>query len=182
MFFVQRLQKFYLESVIPNLKEEFMYGNIHQIPKVNKIIINRGFGELYQNSKLLNSSLEEISNVSGQKAVVVKSKKAVSGFKVREGMAIGIFVTLRKDKMYGFLDRLISLSLPRIRDFQGVSLKGFDGSGNFSFGLTEQLMFPEIVFDKVQRPQGMNITIVTNARTDKEGYSLLNRLGIPFNK
>jgi large subunit ribosomal protein L5 len=178
---MQRLKKVYLEDVVPILKKEFLYLNIHEVPKVVKIIINRGFGESYQNSKLLNSSLEELNSISGQKAVVVQSKKAVSGFKVREGMSIGMFVTLRRDKMYGFLDRLICLSLPRIRDFQGVNLKGFDGSGNFSFGLTEQLMFPEIIFDKVNKIQGMNISIVTNAKSDKEAIFLLKNLGLPFN-
>ena len=177
---MQRLKKIYLEKVILSLKKEFSYSNVHQVPKVQKVIINRGFGEMYQNSKVLNLSIDELTNISGQKPVVITATRAISGFKVREGMFIGISVTLRRDKMYAFLDRLISLALPRIRDFQGLNIASFDGFGNFSLGLTEQLMFPEISFEEVTQLQGMDITIVTSCKKDKEGIFLLKELGVPF--
>jgi large subunit ribosomal protein L5 len=177
---MQRLKKFYLNDVVPLLTKRFNYTNMHQVPRVQKIIINRGFGEMYQNSKVLNLSIEELTKISGQRPVVIRATQAISGFKVREGMFIGLSVTLRCDKMYAFLDRLINLTFPRIRDFQGCSLGNFDGSGNFSLGLTEQLMFPEISFEEVTQLQGMNITIVTNCKTDAEGIFLLKSLGVPF--
>lgn len=177
---MQRLKEIYLEKIVPSFMEQFNYVNVHQVPKLQKIVINRGVGEMYQNSKILNLSIDELSNISGQKPVVISSTRAISGFKVREGMFIGISVTLRRDKMYAFLDRLVSLALPRIRDFQGLNIKGFDGFGNFSLGLTEQLMFPEITFEEVIQSQGMDITIVTTSKTDKEGRFLLKELGVPF--
>jgi large subunit ribosomal protein L5 len=177
---MQRLKKIYLKDVIPQLKEQFNYINLQQVPQLKKIVINRGFGENYQNVKVLESSLDELTNISGQRGIITKSKKAIASFKVREGMPVGMTVTLRGDKMYGFLDRLINLSLPRIRDFQGVSSKSFDNRGNYSIGFDDQLMFPEVDFDKVNQTQGMDITIVTSAKTDPEGVALLKALGMPF--
>lgn len=178
---MQRLKSFYIKNVIPKLHEHFKYSNIYEIPKVEKIIINRGFDESCQNSKVLDVLLTELSIISGQRPIITNAKKAISSFKVKEKMPVGMFLTLRGNKMYSFLDRLINLSLPRIRDFQGINRKSFDGSGNFSLGLSEQLMFPEIDFDKVVKTQGMDITIVTTAKTDNEAYFLLKELGMPFN-
>lgn len=179
---MQRLKEIYLKDVIPKLKEKFNYKNVHEVPKLKKIVVNRGFGEVYQNSKLLDISLNELSNITGQKAIITRSKKAIASFKVREGMPVGMSVTLRGEKMYGFLDRLINLALPRIRDFQGVNSKSFDGFGNYSLGLKEQLMFPEIFFDQVDKLQGMDITIVVACKSKEESFSLLKELGMPFNK
>ena len=181
MYNMQRLKSFYLSNVIPNLQKRFGYKNVNQIPKIEKIVINRGFDESCQNSKVLDSLVNELSLIAGQKVVVSKAKKAIASFKVKENMPVGMFVTLRGDRMYSFLDRLINLALPRIRDFQGIKSKSFDGSGNFSLGLSEQLMFPEVDFDKVGKIQGMDISIITNCKTDKEAYFLLKELGMPFN-
>lgn len=178
---MQRLKSFYIKEVIPKLQEEFGYSNIHEVPKIEKIVINRGFDESCQNSKILDALLNELSIISGQKPVISKAKKAIASFKVKEKMPVGMFLTLRGDKMYSFLDRLINLALPRIRDFQGIDKKSFDNSGNYSLGINEQLMFPEIDFDKVVKVQGMDISIVTNARSDKEAFILLKELGMPFN-
>lgn len=177
---MQRLKEVYLKDVIPKLKEKFNYKNVQEVPKLKKIIVNRGFGELYQNSKLLDVSVNELSNITAQKPIITKSKKAIASFKVREGMPVGMSVTLRGEKMYGFLDRLINLALPRIKDFQGVNSKGFDGFGNYSLGLKEQLMFPEVSFDKVDKLQGMDITIVVSCKSNEEAFSLLKELGMPF--
>jgi large subunit ribosomal protein L5 len=154
--------------------------NLQQIPKLEKIIINRGIGEASQNTKLVENSLDEITILSSQKAVVTKSKKAIAGFKIREGVPVGIVVTLRGERMYGFLDRLIHLALPRIRDFQGLNPKSFDGRGNYSLGLKEQLMFPEIIYEKVSQARGLDISIVTTAKNDDDGLALLTLLGMPF--
>jgi len=178
---MQRLKSFYLKEVSVKLKNKFSYKNINEIPKVQKIIINRGFNESCQNSKILDVLLNELSIISGQKAVLSVAKKAIASFKVKEGMPVGMFLTLRGDKMYSFLDRLINLSLPRIRDFQGLSPKSFDGLGNYNLGLSEQIMFPEVEFDKVVKVQGMDICIVTSAKTDAEALYLLKELGMPFN-
>ncbi|KGG15882.1 LSU ribosomal protein L5p (L11e) [Prochlorococcus sp. MIT 0603] len=156
------------------------FSNIHQVPKVVKINVNRGLGEAAQNSKSLEASLAEVSTITGQKALVTRAKKAIAGFKIRQGMPIGCAVTLRGEKMYAFLERLINLALPRIRDFRGVSPKSFDGRGNFTLGVKEQLIFPEISFDKVDVIRGMDITVVTSARTDEEGRALLKEMGMPF--
>lgn len=177
---MQRLRSFYLKNVVPKLKEEFSYRNVNQIPKISKIVINRGFDESCQNSKILDVLLSELNVISGQRAVISNAKKAIASFKVKENMPVGMFLTLRGDKMYSFLDRLINLALPRIRDFQGIKVKSFDGYGNYSIGLNEQLMFPEIDFDKVNKVQGMDITIVTTCKCDKEAYFLLKELGMPF--
>lgn len=179
---IQRLKNFYLNDVVPKLKNQFEYTNIHQVPEVKKIVINRGLGEGSQNAKTLDSSLKEVSIIAGQRGIVTRSKKAIAGFKVRQDMPVGISVTLRGEKMYGFLDRLINLALPRIRDFQGINSKSFDGHGNYSLGLEEQLMFPEIDYDKIEQLQGMDISIITNSKTDEEGYALLKELGMPFRR
>lgn len=177
---MQRLKSIYLKQVIPNLKNEFGYKNLNQVPKIKKVVISRGFDESCQNSKVMESLLKEMGSISGQKPVLRNAKKAIANFKVKEKMPVGMVVNLHKDKMYSFLDRLINLALPRIRDFQGLSKKGFDGRGNYSFGLTEQLMFPEIEFDKVSKIEGMNITIITTSEKDSEAIYLLTQLGMPF--
>lgn len=181
LFFMQRLQTFYFNEVVSQLQKRFDYTNINQIPKLKKIIINRGFDESCENSKILDVLVSEMNIISGQHTIISKAKKAIASFKVKENMPVGMFLTLRGDRMYSFLDRLINLSLPRIRDFQGVSSKGFDGCGNYSLGLKDQLMFPEIDFDKIIKVQGMDISIVTSCRTDEEAYFLLKKLGMPFN-
>jgi len=177
---MQRLKKFYFSEVVPSLQKEFLYKNSYQIPQVKKIVINRGFDESCQNQKLLNTLLDELTLVSGQKAIITRSKQAIASFKIKENMPVGMFLTLRGEKMYGFLDRLINLSLPRIRDFQGLNLNSFDGSGNYTLGLNDQLLFPEIEFDKVVNIQGMDISIITTANSDKEALFLLKQLGMPF--
>ncbi len=174
------LKNRYRETIRPKLLKDLGFSNIHQVPKVLKININRGLGEAAQNSKALEASLSEVSTITGQKALVTRAKKAIAGFKIREGMPIGCAVTLRGERMYAFLERLINLALPRIRDFRGVSPKSFDGRGNFTVGVKEQLIFPEISFDKVDAIRGMDITIVTSARTDEEGRALLKEMGMPF--
>ena len=176
----QRLKNFYLEKVSKELQEKYQYKNIHQIPKVSKIVINRGLGEASQNTKLVEASGQEITTLSGQKSLVTKSRKAIAGFKIRENMPVGISVTLRGERMYAFLDRLIHLALPRIRDFQGLSGQSFDGHGNYSLGLKEQLMFPELDYDKIDKSRGMDISIVTSSKTDEEAFFLLQELGMPF--
>lgn len=178
---MQRLKVIYLKKVVPGLFTTFNYKNVNSIPKLKKIVINRGFDESCDNNKILEMLLNEMNTISGQKAVISKAKKAISSFKVKESMPVGMFLTLRGDKMYSFLDRLINLSLPRIRDFQGINSNKFDRSGNYTFGITDQLMFPEINFDKVSKIKGMDITFVTNCKTDKEAYFLLKELGFPFN-
>lgn len=178
----QRLYKFYLENVCPQLKKQFNIQNVYQLPKVDKIIVNQGLGELAQNPKVLNDFLTELAVITGQYGVITKAKKSIATFKIRQGMEVGISLTLRGEKMYAFLDRLINLSLPRIRDFQGINHKSFDGKGNYNLGLKDQLMFPEISFDSVKQVQGMDIAIVTTAKNDEVGYQLLSLLGMPFNK
>ncbi|MGF1673034.1 MAG: 50S ribosomal protein L5 [Rivularia sp. (in: cyanobacteria)] len=174
------LKSRYLETIVPNLMKQFEYSNIHQVPKVVKVSVNRGLGEASQNAKALEASLNEIALVTGQKPVVTRAKKAIAGFKIREGMPVGVMVTLRSDKMYNFLDRLINLSLPRIRDFRGVSAKSFDGRGNYTLGVREQLIFPEVEYDQVDQIRGMDISIITTARNDEEGRALLKEMGMPF--
>lgn len=177
---MQRLKRFYLNETVPKLKGDLNCKNIQQVPKVKKIVINRGLGEASGNAKTLDSSLNEVSIIAGQRGIVTRSKKAIAGFKVRQDMPVGISVTLRGDRMYAFLDRLINLALPRIRDFQGINPKSFDGNGNYSLGLEEQLMFPEINYDKIEQIQGMDISIITTSKTDHEGQVLLTALGMPF--
>jgi large subunit ribosomal protein L5 len=177
---VPRLKERYTKEVIPTMMKEFSYKNIMQVPKLQKIVLNVGLGEAIQNIKLLDAVQKELSLITGQKAVVTKSKKSIASFKLKKGVPIGCKVTLRGDRMFEFLDRLISLSLPRIRDFKGVSGKSFDGRGNYSLGLKEQFIFPEIDYDKVEMAHGLDVTICTNARTAKEGKALLSYLGMPF--
>lgn len=176
----QRLKKIYSQEIIPKLIEEFNYKSYLQVPRIEKIVINRGLGDASQNVKLLDSSLNELTVIAGQKGVVTRSKKAIAGFKLRQKMPVGILVTLRGERLYGFLDRLINLALPRIRDFQGINPKSFDGHGNYSLGLEEQLMFPEIDYDKIDQVRGMDISIVTTSKTDQEGLALLRAFGMPF--
>ncbi|HJU05252.1 MAG TPA: 50S ribosomal protein L5 [Nitrospiraceae bacterium] len=175
-----RLKEAYRGQVVPALMKEFGYKNPMQVPKVERVVLNVGMGEAIQNVKLLESATAELGVISGQRPVVTKAKKAIAGFKLRQGMPIGAKVTLRSDHMYEFLDRLVSLALPRIRDFRGVSPKAFDGRGNYTLGLKEQLIFPEIKYDSVASIHGMDITIVTTARTNDEGKALLRLLGMPF--
>src|SRR3972149_260009 len=175
-----RLFDYYKDEVVPRLKEKFPYRNPLQVPKVEKVIINMGLWEAIDNIKVIDSAVEEIGLISGQKAVVTKARKSISNFKLRAGVPIGVMVTLRRDRMYYFLDKLIAVALPRVRDFKGVSPKGFDGRGNYTLGGKEQIIFPEINYDKIDKIKGMNITIVTSARTDEEGMELLRLLGMPF--
>ena len=174
------LKSKYLETIVPNLVKQFEYKNIHQVPKVTKVTVNRGLGEASQNAKALEASLSEIALITGQKPVVTRAKKAIAGFKIREGMPVGVMVTLRSDKMYNFLDRLINLSLPRIRDFRGISPKSFDGRGNYTLGVREQLIFPEVEYDQIDQIRGMDISIITTANNDEEGRALLKEMGMPF--
>ncbi len=170
----------YLEDIVPKLTEQFSFSNVHQVPKVVKIVVNRGLGEASQNAKALESSINELTVITGQKPVVTRAKKAIASFKIREGMPVGVMVTLRGEKMYAFLERLIALALPRIRDFRGISPKSFDGRGNYSLGVREQLMFPEIDYDRIDQIRGMDISIVTTAANDEEGRALLKEMGMPF--
>ncbi|MCJ8278830.1 MAG: 50S ribosomal protein L5 [Rivularia sp. ALOHA_DT_140] len=174
------LKSKYLETIVPNLMKQFEYKNIHEVPKVTKVTVNRGLGEASQNAKALEASLSEIAIITGQKPVVTRAKKAIAGFKIREGMPVGVMVTLRSSKMYNFLDRLINLSLPRIRDFRGISPKSFDGRGNYTLGVREQLIFPEVEYDKIDQIRGMDISIITTAINDEEGRALLKEMGMPF--
>lgn len=178
--YTPRLKEQYLKEVIPALKEKFAYGNVMQVPKLTKICLNQGVGAAVADKKLVDQAVEEMSTIAGQRAVSTKSKKAISNFKLREDLPIGSRVTLRGDRMYEFLDRLVSISLPRVRDFAGLNDKGFDGRGNYTLGVTEQIIFPEIVIDKVNKINGMDITFVTTAVTDEECLSLLKEFGLPF--
>jgi len=172
----------YRETIRPKLLKDLGLKNVHQVPKVEKVTLNRGLGEAASNSKALEASLAEMATISGQKALVTRAKKAIATFKIRQGMPIGCAVTLRGDRMYAFLERFINLALPRIRDFRGVSPKSFDGRGNYTIGVKEQLIFPEITFDKVDNIRGMDITIVTSASSDEQGKALLSEMGMPFRK
>lgn len=176
----EQLKTFYTEKVVPKLMEQFEYSNIHQVPKLTKVTINRGLGEASQNAKALEASVAELATITGQRPVVTRAKKAIAGFKIRQGMPVGTMVTLRSERMYAFLNRLINLTLPRIRDFRGVSPRSFDGRGNYTLGLREQLIFPEIEYDSIDQIRGMDVTIVTSAQTDEEGRALLKELGMPF--
>jgi len=175
-----RLKELYDKEIVPKLMTEMKYKSVMQVPKIEKVVINMGLGEAIQNVKILDSAVEELALISGQKAVITKAKKSIASFKLRQGMPIGCMVTLRKDRMYEFLDRLLNISLARVRDFKGLSPKAFDGKGNYSLGIKEQLIFPEIDYDKIDKIKGLNITIVTTARSDEEGRALLKFLGMPF--
>ena len=182
MAYVPRLKQEYREKVIPALREEFSYSNIMEVPKLEKIVLSRGVGAAVADKKLIDYAVDELTAITGQKAVPTISKKDVASFKLRKGMPIGAKVTLRGERMYEFLDRLITTALPRVRDFQGIKATGFDGRGNYNLGVTEQIIFPEIDIDKVNKISGMDITFVTSAKTDKEAKSLLTELGLPFKK
>lgn len=175
-----RLAELYNKEMVPQLMKDHNYNNIMEVPKLVKIVVNMGLGEAIQNVKILDSAAEEMAAITGQKPVITKAKKSIAGFKLRQGMPIGCCVTLRRDRMYEFLDRLVSVTLPRVRDFKGISGKAFDGQGNYSLGVKEQLIFPEIDYDKVDKIKGLNITIVTTAKTDAEGKALLKLMGLPF--
>ncbi len=177
-----RLKEIYKNKVVPELMKEFGYKNIMQVPKLEKIVINMGLGEAVRDIKVIDSAMKDLSAITGQKPVVTRAKKSIASFKLRAGMPIGCKVTLRGARMYEFLDRLINFAMPRIRDFKGVSDKGFDGKGNYTLGIKEQIIFPEVDYDKVDKIRGMNITINTTAKTDEEGKALLKQLGMPFKK
>ena len=174
------LKQRYRETIQPKLLKDLSLSNVHEVPKVLKVTVNRGLGEAAANAKSLEASVNELAQITGQKVVVTRAKKPIAGFKIRQGMPIGCAVTLRGDRMYAFLERLINLALPRIRDFRGVSPKSFDGRGNYTLGVREQIIFPEISFDQIDAIRGMDITIVTTARTDEEGRALLREMGMPF--
>ncbi|HRG58287.1 MAG TPA: 50S ribosomal protein L5 [Bacteroidia bacterium] len=180
MTYVPRLKEKYAKDVVPALKKQFEYKSAMQVPRLQKICINQGIGSAVSDKKLIDSALADMATITGQKAIATKSKKDISNFKLRKGVPIGIKVTLRGDKMYEFLDRLISVALPRIRDFRGVNEKSFDGKGNYTMGVTEQIIFPEIQIDKVNKIMGMDITFVTSSPTDAEAFALLKQFGIPF--
>ena len=177
---MSQLKQFYEEEVAPKLKENFGYKNAMQIPKLEKIVLNMGLGEAIQNIKLLDSAVEELKVISGQKPVVTRAKRSIAAFKLREGMPIGCMVTVRREKMYDFFSKLVNIALPRVRDFRGISGKAFDGRGNYSLGIKEQLIFPEIDYDKIDKIKGLNVTIVTTAENDAEGKMLLKLMGMPF--
>jgi large subunit ribosomal protein L5 len=175
-----RLKDIYIKEIVPKLMKDFNYKSVMEVPRVEKVVLNMGLGEAIQNVKILDSAVDELGVISGQKAVITKAKKSIATFKLREGMPIGAMVTLRKDRMFEFLDRLLNVSLPRVRDFKGLSPKAFDGNGNYSLGVKEQLIFPEINYDKIDKIKGLNITIVTTAKNDDEGRALLKCMGMPF--
>ena len=175
-----RLRKKYKDEIIPQLMKDFGFKNVMQVPKLERIVVNMGLGEAVQNAKLIESASEELSAITGRKPIVTRAKKSIAGFKLREGMPIGVMVTLRGAQMYDFLDRLVSIALPRTRDFKGISPKAFDGRGNYTLGIREQIVFPEVNYDKIDRIKGMNVTLVTTAETDEQGRALLKSLGMPF--
>ena len=180
MKYTPRLRTKYHDEIVPALTKQFEYSNRMEVPRITKISVNQGLGKAIVDKKLIDTGIEELTMITGQKAVATKSKKDISNFKVRKGMPIGVRVTLRGDKMYEFLDRLVAVAIPRIRDFRGINDKGFDGKGNYTFGVPEQIIFPEIDIDKVSNINGMDITIVTTAKTDKEAMALLKEFGLPF--
>ncbi|MDT8392545.1 MAG: 50S ribosomal protein L5 [Bacteroidales bacterium] len=180
MEYTPRLRQKYFEEIVPALKKQFEYKNTMEVPRIQKISINQGLGKAIVDKKMIDAGIEEMTMITGQRAVETKSKKDISNFKVRKGMPIGVRVTLRGNKMYEFLDRLVAIAMPRIRDFRGINDKGFDGRGNYTFGVSEQIIFPEIDLDKVNNINGMDITIVTSAKTDNEAFALLKEFGLPF--
>lgn len=177
-----RLKELYLNDIVAGMTKKFGYKNTMEVPKLNKIVINMGVGEAKENSKLLDAAIKDMETIAGQKAIVTKAKKSVANFKIREGMPIGCKVTLRGDRMYEFADRLINLALPRVRDFRGVSANAFDGRGNYALGIKEQVIFPEIEYDKIDKVRGMDVIFVTTAKTDEEARELLTLFGMPFKK
>ncbi len=177
-----RLKEIYQKELVPNLLKELQLRNVMEVPRVEKVVVNMGLGEAIQNVKILESATDEMARITGQKAVITRAKKSIAQFKLREEMPIGVMVTLRRDRAYEFLDRLINVALPRVRDFKGLSAKAFDGRGNYTMGIREQLIFPEIDIEEIDKIKGMNVTIVTSARTDEEGRALLSGMGMPFRK
>jgi large subunit ribosomal protein L5 len=175
-----RLRERYQQDVRDKLSQEFGYGNVHQVPRLTKIVVNIGLGEATQNPKLLDNAVEELAQITGQRPVIRRARKSVANFKLREGQSIGTMVTLRGERMWEFLDRLVNVALPRVRDFKGISAKAFDGRGNYTLGIREQIIFPEINYDKVERITGLNVTVCTSAQTDAEAKALLGHLGMPF--
>jgi large subunit ribosomal protein L5 len=175
-----RLRKKYKDEIIPQLMKDFSLENVMQVPKLDRVVVNMGLGEAVQNAKLIESAVEELTAITGRKPIVTRAKKSIATFKLREGMPIGVMVTLRGEQMYDFVDRLVSIALPRTRDFKGISPKAFDGRGNYTLGIREQIVFPEINYDKIDRIKGMNVTFVTTAKTDEQGRALLKSLGMPF--
>jgi large subunit ribosomal protein L5 len=180
MAYVARMRQYYKDEVVPALQQRFGYGNVMQVPHLEKIVLNMGLGEAIQNAKLLDAGMEQLAAISGQKPVITKARKSIAVYKLRTGMSIGVKVTLRKDRMYDFFDRLVNIALPRVRDFRGVTGNAFDGRGNYTLGVEEQVIFPEVDYDKVERIKGLSIAIVTSAETDAEGRELLRLLGMPF--
>lgn len=179
---MNRLKEKYLTEIVPSLVEKFNYSSVMAVPKIEKIVVNMGVGDAVTNAKVLDKAVEELTEITGQKPIITKAKKSIAGFKLREGMPIGAKVTLRGERMYDFLDKLVSVSLPRVRDFRGISKKAFDGRGNYTLGVKEQLIFPEIDYDKVDKVRGMDVVIVTTANTDEEARELLGQVGMPFQK
>lgn len=179
---MSRLKELYQREIVPTLMNKFKYSSIMEVPKIKKIVVNMGVGDAKENPKFLENAVEELSIITGQKPVITKARKAIAGFKLRAGMQVGTMVTLRGERMYHFWDRLLNIALPRVRDFRGVSAKAFDGRGNYTLGIKEQLIFPEINYDKVEKVRGMDIVIVTTAKTDEEGRELLSGFGVPFKK
>lgn len=177
-----RMKEFYENTVVPKLQNQFKYKNPNQVPKIIKVTLNMGLGEAIQNAKILDSAVEEMAAITGQKPIITKARRSIAAFKLREGMPIGVTVTLRRDRMYFFLDKLINIVLPRVRDFRGVSPKAFDGRGNYTLGIKEHIIFPEIDYDKIDKIKGLNISVVTTAKTDEEARFLLTELGMPFRK
>ncbi|HQO77042.1 MAG TPA: 50S ribosomal protein L5 [Thermodesulfobacteriota bacterium] len=175
-----RLREYYQKNLVPALMKEFQYKNIMEVPALEKIVLNMGLGEAIQNIKVLDSAVEELAMIAGQRPVITKAKKSIAGFKLRAGMPVGCTVTLRRDRMFEFFDKLVNVALPRVRDFRGISGKSFDGRGNYSLGIREQIIFPEINYDKIDKIKGIGIVITTTARTDEEGKALLRHLGMPF--
>jgi len=175
-----RLREKFEKDVVPKMMQEFGYKNKMQVPRLHKVVLNMGLGEALQNPKIIDASAKEMAAITGQRPVVTRSRKSIANFKLREGLAIGCMVTLRKERMYEFLDRLINLAIPRVRDFRGISQRSFDGKGNFTMGVREQIIFPEIDYDKIEKIKGLNISIITTAKTDEEGRALLSHLGMPF--
>ena len=177
-----RLREKYEKDVIPKMMKEFGYKNKMQVPRLHKIVVNMGLGEALQNPKIIDSSSKEMAAITGQRPVVTRSKKSIANFKLREGLPIGCMVTLRAERMYEFLDRLINVAIPRVRDFRGISRRSFDGKGNFTMGVREQIIFPEIDYDKIEKIKGLNVSVITTAKTDEEGRALLTHLGMPFKR
>lgn len=180
MAYVSRIRQYYLDEVVPALQQRFGYSNVMEVPRLDKIVLNMGLGEAIQNAKLLDGGMEQLAIISGQKPVITKARKSIAAYKLREGMSIGVKVTLRRNRMYDFFDRLVNVALPRVRDFRGVTANAFDGRGNYTLGVEEQVIFPEIDYDKIEKIKGVAVTIVSSARTDAEGRELLRLLGMPF--